>query len=73
MPRHWPAEALDFALQIGAPDAFVIYTDNSLVLRTFAGGHAELFPLVEQAARENPTRTSVQVGLRDHLCRSGSH
>ena len=25
------------------------------MLRTFAGGHAELFPLVEQAARENPT------------------
>ena len=48
-------EALDFGLQIGAPDAFVIYAGQFFVLRTFAGGHAELFPLVEQAARENPT------------------
>jgi hypothetical protein len=49
------AEALDFGLQIGAPDAFTIYAALFFVLRTFAGRHGELFPLVEQAARENPT------------------
>jgi predicted ATPase len=49
------AEALDFGLQIAAPDAFTIYAALVFVLRTFAGRHAELFPLVEQAARENPT------------------
>jgi DNA-binding SARP family transcriptional activator/tetratricopeptide (TPR) repeat protein len=49
------AEALDFGLQIGAPDAFTIYAALLFVLRTFAGRHGELFPLVEQAARENPT------------------
>ena len=48
------AEALDFGLQIGAPDAFAIYAGQFFVLRTFAGRHGELFPLVEQAARENP-------------------
>ena len=49
------AQALELGLQIGAPDAFVIYAAQFLVLRTFAGRHGELFPLVEQAARENPT------------------
>ena len=49
------AEALDFGLQIGAPDAFAMYAAQFFVLGTFAGRHAELFPLVEQAARENPS------------------
>jgi DNA-binding SARP family transcriptional activator/tetratricopeptide (TPR) repeat protein len=49
------AEALDFGLQIGAPDVFAIYAAQFFVLRTFAGRHGELFPLVEQVARENPT------------------
>jgi DNA-binding SARP family transcriptional activator len=49
------AEALDFGLRIGAPDAFAVYAAQFFVLCTFAGRHAELFPLVEQAARENPT------------------
>jgi DNA-binding SARP family transcriptional activator/tetratricopeptide (TPR) repeat protein len=49
------AEALDFGLQIGAPDAFAIYAAQFFVLRTFAGRHGETFPLVEQATRENPT------------------
>jgi DNA-binding SARP family transcriptional activator/tetratricopeptide (TPR) repeat protein len=49
------AEALDFGLKIGAADAFAIYAAQFFVLRTFAGRHGELFPLVEQAARENPT------------------
>jgi DNA-binding SARP family transcriptional activator len=48
------AEALDFGLQIGATDAFALYAAQFFVLRTFAGRHGELFPLVEQAARENP-------------------
>ena len=49
------AEALDFGLQIGATDAFAIYAGQFFVLRTFAGRHEELFPLVEQAARDSPT------------------
>jgi DNA-binding SARP family transcriptional activator len=47
--------ALELGLQIGAPDAFVMYAAEFFVLRTFGGRHGELFPLVEQAARENPT------------------
>ena len=49
------SEALDFGLQIGASDVFAIYAAQFFVLRTFGGRHSELFPLVEQAARENPT------------------
>jgi DNA-binding SARP family transcriptional activator/tetratricopeptide (TPR) repeat protein len=49
------AEALELGLQIGAPDAFAMYAAEFFVLGTFAGRHGELFPLVEQAARENPT------------------
>jgi len=48
-------EALDFGLQIGAPDAFAMYAGQFFVLGTFAGRHGELLPLVEQAARENPS------------------
>jgi tetratricopeptide (TPR) repeat protein len=48
------AEALDLGLQIGAPDAFAMYAAEFFVLGTFAGRHGELFPLVEQATRENP-------------------
>jgi DNA-binding SARP family transcriptional activator len=49
------ARALELGLQIGAPDAFAMYAAQFLVLRTFGGRHGELFSLVEQAARENPT------------------
>jgi DNA-binding SARP family transcriptional activator/tetratricopeptide (TPR) repeat protein len=49
------AEALEFGLQIGAPDAFAMYAAQFFVLGTFAGRHGELLPLVEQAARENPS------------------
>jgi hypothetical protein len=49
------AEALDFGLQIGAPDAFAMYAAQFFVLGTFAGRHRELLPLAEQAARENPS------------------
>ena len=48
-------EALDLGLQIGAPDAFAVYAAQFFVLGTFAGRHAELLPLAEQAARENPS------------------
>ena len=48
------AETLDLGLQIGAPGAFAWYAANFFVVGTFAGRHAELFPLVEQAAAENP-------------------
>ena len=48
------AEALEFGLQIGATDAFAIYAGQFFVLRTFAGRHGELFPLVEQASRRIP-------------------
>ena len=48
-------EALDLGLQIGAPDAFAMYAAQFFVLGTFAGRHDELLPLVEQAARENPS------------------
>jgi DNA-binding SARP family transcriptional activator/tetratricopeptide (TPR) repeat protein len=47
-------ETLDLGLQIGAPDAFATYAAAYFVLGTFAGRHAELSPLVEQAAAENP-------------------
>jgi tetratricopeptide (TPR) repeat protein len=48
------AETLDFGLQIGVPDAFAMYAGEFFMLATFAGRHAELFPLVEQAVAENP-------------------
>jgi len=48
------AEALEVGLHIGAPGAFTMYAAEFFVLGTFAGRHAELFPLVEQAAIENP-------------------
>ena len=49
------AAALELGLQIGAPNAFAMYAAEFFVLRTFAGRHGELFPLVEQSTRENPT------------------
>jgi tetratricopeptide (TPR) repeat protein len=49
------SEGLDLGLQIGAPDAFAMYAAQFFVLGTFAGRHGELFPLVEQAASENPS------------------
>jgi len=48
------AETLDLGLQIGAPDAFALYAAEYFALGTFGGRHAELFPLVEQAASEKP-------------------
>ncbi len=48
------AETLDLGLGIGEPDAFTIYAGQFFVIGTFGGRHAELFPLVEQAAGEAP-------------------
>jgi tetratricopeptide (TPR) repeat protein len=54
--------ALEFGLQIGAPDAFAMYAAQFFVLGTFAGRHAELLPLAEQAARENPSVLPFKLG-----------
>jgi len=45
---------LELGMQIAAPDAFTFFAGQSFVIGTFAGRHDELFPLVEQVARENP-------------------
>ncbi len=45
---------LDLGMQIAAPDAFTFFAGQLFVIGTFAGRHDELFPLVEQAAIENP-------------------
>jgi DNA-binding SARP family transcriptional activator len=45
---------LELGTDIGAPDAFTLFAGQYFVIGTFAGRHAELFSLVEQAARENP-------------------
>ena len=45
---------LELGTGIGAPDAFTLFAGQYFVIGTFAGRHGELFPLVEQAARENP-------------------
>jgi predicted ATPase/DNA-binding SARP family transcriptional activator len=45
---------LDLGMQIGAPDAFTFFAGQLFVIGTFAGRHDELFPLVEQAAKDNP-------------------
>jgi hypothetical protein len=36
------------------PDAFALFAAQFYVIGTFAGRHDELFPLVEQARRDNP-------------------
>jgi hypothetical protein len=46
--------ALDLGVQIGDPDAFTFFAGQYFVIGTFAGRHDDLFPLVEQAARDNP-------------------
>jgi DNA-binding SARP family transcriptional activator len=44
---------LDLGMQIGALDAFSIFAGQVFVIGTFGGRHEELFPLVEQAAKDN--------------------
>ncbi|MBS1839091.1 MAG: tetratricopeptide repeat protein, partial [Actinobacteria bacterium] len=47
-------ESLALGTRIGAPDAFTLFAAQHFVLGTFAGRHAELAPLVEQAMQDNP-------------------
>lgn len=48
------ARNLDLGVEIAAPDAFTLFAGQFFVIGTFAGKHDELFPVVEQAARDNP-------------------
>ncbi len=45
---------LELGMQIGAPDAFTLFAGEFFVIGTFAGRHDELFPLVEQATKDDP-------------------
>ena len=47
-------ETLELGIQIGAPDAFTFFAGEYFVIGTFAGRHDELFPLVEQATKDDP-------------------
>ncbi|HNI33793.1 MAG TPA: BTAD domain-containing putative transcriptional regulator [Microthrixaceae bacterium] len=47
-------ETLELGTRTGVSDAFTIFAAQYFVLGTFAGRHAELSPLVEQAMRDNP-------------------
>ena len=49
---------LELGMKIAAPDAFSLFAGQFFVIGTFAGRHDELFPLVEQVAKENPTLVS---------------
>lgn len=48
------ATTWELGLEIGAPDATTLFAGQMFVSGTFAGRHEELFPLVDQAARDNP-------------------
>ena len=52
---------LDLGLQIGMPDTFALFAAQYYVIGTFAGRHDELFPLVEQARRDNPGMLAFRV------------
>lgn len=52
---------LELGMQIGEPDAFTVYASQFYALGTFAGRHAELFPIVEQLSREAPTASPVRI------------
>ena len=45
---------LELGSQIGEADAFSVFAGQFFIIGTFAGRHGELFPLVEQAAKDNP-------------------
>lgn len=55
------AATLELGLQIGVPDAFALFAAQFFVIGTFAGRHDELFPLVEQARRDNPGMLAFKV------------
>ena len=52
---------LELGMQIGEPDAFTVYASQFYALGTFAGRHAELFPIVEQLSKEAPTASPVRL------------
>ncbi len=56
----------ELGIEIGAPDAATFFAGQLYVIGTFAGRHAELFPLVEQAARDSPD--VLAFGLAHAIC-----
>jgi hypothetical protein len=52
---------LELGTQIGEPDAFTVYASQFYVIGTFAGRHAELFPIVEQLSKEAPTASPIRI------------
>ncbi|MGZ4682153.1 MAG: ATP-binding protein [Acidimicrobiales bacterium] len=45
---------LELGMEIGEPDAFPSFAAQTYVLGTFAGRHAELFPITQQAIEAEP-------------------
>jgi tetratricopeptide (TPR) repeat protein len=54
-------KTLELGTQIGAPDAFTFFAGEFFVIGTFAGRHAELFPLVEQATKDDPAALAFKL------------
>ena len=53
---------VELGMQIGAPTAFTMFAGQLFVIGTFAGRHAELLPLVEQMATDNPGVVAIKLG-----------
>ena len=67
---EWIATAnLELGMQIGAPDAFTFFAGQFFVIGTFAGRHDELFPLVEQVAKDNPLAIAFKLAY-GIICRA---
>lgn len=54
-------KTLELGTQIGAPDAFTFFAAEFFAIGTFAGRHDELFPLVEQATKDNPAALAFKL------------
>jgi DNA-binding SARP family transcriptional activator/tetratricopeptide (TPR) repeat protein len=54
-------KTLELGMQIGAPDAFTFFAGELFVIGTFAGRHDELFPLVEQATKDDPAALAFKL------------
>lgn len=54
-------ETLELGMQIGEPDAFTFFAGELFVIGTFAGRHDELFPLVEQAMKDDPAALAFKL------------
>jgi tetratricopeptide (TPR) repeat protein len=54
-------KTLELGMQIGAPDAFTFFAGQLFVIGTFAGRHDELFPLVEQATKDDPAALAFKL------------